>query len=211
MKKILLIMVVVLIGVNAFGDIIYEDGQEYTVDFTVDLFSEGYVYVRNNTVINIVDGADLFLSLGGSAIDSSVAFIKGGNVRNISSGGKSTVFISGGSLLSPGDYYFWDQSVIHIKGGLFSSDKPDEGLFPADTNLLDNSIIKFYGTDFSYRTETFYGTEYMFISGILESGDVLDNFRLNVGPDATVQFVPEPATLAMLALGGMFIRRRRAA
>lgn len=197
MKKILIVLVMLHVCI-AFGTVTYDDNLEHTIDFKIDLSTEGRVYVENNTIVNVVYGADLFLSLS----DHSTVNINGGKVWSLTSGNTSTAYIIGGDFLSPGDFYFGGNSVLHISGGLFTS---YGGGVVADTNLLENASMIFYGSNFSYTTE---GISY-FISGILENGDVLDDFWVRKGVDTTIEFVPEPCTLGMLALGGALIRRKR--
>ena len=205
MKKILLI-VIMLTVCRVYGDLIYDDNQEHTLDFVAEFSEEGLVYVRNNTIVNVVDGADISLRLR----DNSTAYIQDGILRSMTTSGTSTAYITGGDFYEGGDFYFRGDSTVHIKGGLFGQ-----------INLEQNASLIFYGSDFSYTDAS--GSSYpitsgiltggpgYYISGILESGDILDDFLVYVGPDASIQFVPEPCTLAMLALGGVLIRKRRAA
>ena len=202
--KNFLLMAVMLNACSAYGALVYDDNQEHIIDFVH--MTEG-VSVRNNTIVNVIDDAELYLTLS----DNAMVNIEGGEIWGLSMWGTSTAFITGGNFCYQRDYIFAGESVAQIKGGLFWS--YEEGVLSADTKVEQNATVIFYGSDFTYETVDRSPSinTYYYINGILESGDVLDNFRLSVGPDATVLFVPEPCTLAMLALGGVLIRRRRAA
>ena len=198
-----LLMVAMLAVSSAYGALVYDDNQEHTIDFS----TEDWVEVLNNTKLNVFDGADIHLGL----TDNAIGYIEGGEIRGLSMWGTSTAFITGGNFCYQRDYIFAGESVAQIKGGLFWS--YEEGVLSADTKVEQNATVIFYGSDFTYETVDRSPSinTYYYINGILESGDVLDNFRLSVGPDATVLFVPEPCSMILLGAGAVLIRRRRAA
>lgn len=199
MKKIMM-MIIFLAAANAYGSLVYDDNQEHTLDFVYESGSIiGFVAVGGSTTVNVIDGADFALIL---AYDS-VAYITGGKIRTLSTNGTSNAYITGGELNIGGDFYFRDNSVVNVKGGLLGT----------SMNLEQNASLIFYGTDFTYSVGSDGPARQKYlISGTLESGDILDDFKVYAwGEDASVQFVPEPATVGLLALGGMLIRRRRSA
>lgn len=176
---------------NVYGTLIYNDNGEHTIDFVEDAVCAG-----NNTTLNIVEGAETHLCIG----DNAIANIKGGIITAMGTYDTSTAFITGGDFRGNGDFYFRGDSTVHIKGGLFSSNIVLE---------LYRPTIIFYGTDLTHTITAIGDINRYGVSGILENGDVLDDLGVYVGPEASIQFVPEPATVAMLALGGLLIRRRR--
>jgi len=86
-----------------------------------------------------------------------------------------------------------------------------------------DSVITIHGSDFAIDGQLFgYGElTSMFrlaptvdpprqLTGTLLSGDLLDN-SFYIGSNASIVLIPEPATLLLLGLGGIFLRRRRKA
>jgi len=120
----------------------------------------------------------------------------------------SQINISGGSIADLGSY---DSSQVNITGGLIDSD-----LF-----LLDQSLIQIFGSDFAVDGQPFGFGELISIfggspknepwrrlTGTLLSGELIDcDFR--IGHDARIILtIPEPATVSLLSIGGLMLRKR---
>ena len=142
----------------------------------------------SNSEINIANG-----TVGVFCTDFSCVKITGGQIRPASG-------------FSP--YLYAHRSAeMHIYGGQFS------GVFTSDQSA---SII-FHGSDFKINGLAVTPGEYFasdFTSGLLtgklDSGALL-NHNFTISENASITLTPEPATLALLALGGLALLRRKRA
>jgi len=135
-----------------------------------------------------------------TTLNSSTVHFTGGIVNTLSVQNTSAVDISGMSRVS------WlgtfDTSMVHLSGG--TVDRLD---------AFENSAVTFYGKDFFLGTGLSLDGERVLGTGIL-SGRWLGGttWAVNItGNDsgATILLMPEPTTLALLALGGLLALRRR--
>jgi len=185
---------------------------------TVDISGgsiENYLWVYESGTVNMSDGSVPYLL----AYDTSNVDISGGSVSeslrvndnsnvDISSDGSvnylwvyesSTINISGGSVYCLPTYNY---SNVDISGGSVSI-----------LSARDTSEITFYGYDFrtlgglSFDGNRVLGTGTLvgrWFDGTLWSTNIETNQA-----DATILVVPEPATLLLLSLGMVMLRRKR--
>ncbi len=203
------------------GSIIYdiygwEDGRVTISGGNVGRSLNGY----DRALLTVDDGL-----IGGPliAMDESQIMVTGGSIDSfvraheegqiIVSGGTITDFlgasenshitISGGSVGS--FLYAHGNSEVIVSGGTFAD------YFWAQ----NNGLIILEGTDFAINGmpveyDDFAGDYTMFgtITGTLKNGDILNNtFQLYHEGDIT--FIPEPATIALLAFGVLALRKKR--
>jgi hypothetical protein len=145
---------------------------------------------------------------GGSAnwlytYDNSNVNISDGPVLYIQAHDSSTVNISGGSV--DGILTAYNTSAVNISGGSVGS------LYACDT-----SFVTFHGRDFSVHEGLWLEGDRVLGTGIL-TGEWADGtpWAVNIVENqagASILAIPEPATLSLLALGGIaLVRRRRVA
>ena len=179
-----LIILVLLLGMGwatAEGRIIYDDGGEHIIDFTIN----DDVEVRNSftgdpTKIHLVENGEIGDGL--FSTDDCEMIISGGHINDsIYADDNSIVNIYGGTI---GYMIFANHySSIYIYGYDFQID----GL-PVDYGELDVSGGRLTGT-------LFYG-------------DYIDN-NLDISSTASVALVPEPSTFILLGFGGLLLRKKK--
>lgn len=144
------------------------------------------------------DGAELF--------DNSTFDMTGGYIREIIPSGNVAFTMSGGSTLHIQTNY---SAIVYLDGTDF-----------VVTDLNNNSTALSAGDKLSdYSTFIENGTNDFLqgnISGILSDGTVLDiPYQIfNMGDSegiADIVIIPEPATLVVMSVGGLFLRRNRKA
>ncbi len=151
---------------------------------------------------------------------NNTAIVSGGELQNgVQIYGESYANISGGQIQR---VYARDDSDVDITGGLFT-----DGAFATNNAVLDitgglfdgtidvryNAVITIHGTGFNYpygEIPVNSGT----LTGMLDSGEAMNNdFSIShygAGYDgAAIVLVPEPATLLLLGLGAVMVRKRR--
>lgn len=130
--------------------------------------------------------------------DSEVA-VSGGDVDVLLAGGSSQVIVSGGAI-----------------GGDFGMLNPGYGV----VELSENAVFTISGSGFAVdgtlvgytEVSSVYGGEGLYepvrrLTGTLLSGELIDtDFR--IGHDATIVLIPEPASILLLGLGGLFLEVR---
>jgi hypothetical protein len=177
----------------------------------------------NNSVVNILGG---IIDGGLVAYDNSHVFIQGGifdhsvwardNSHLSISGGvispwiaayeSSRINISGGKIEQ--DLIVQNNSYIAITGGVIGSH-----IYMGLWDMPTKAVIEIYGSNFKINgVDVGYGEvieDSGRISGILQNGDVIDNTFMIYDSNAKIILVPEPASLLLLALGGIALRYRR--
>jgi len=197
------------------ADIVYDFGGEHDIDFEIN----DSIIITDNitaipTTVNLV--SDGILRYQAAVYDNSTFNIVGGLVSddvrvydnshvNISSGGiytydlegyqNSLITISGGSIARR--LYIEDNSQAFITGGTIGD----------IIDVYDNSIVTIEGTGFNYPYGAITNSTGI-LTGTLANGDLINN-HFYVHDNASIVLVPEPATLLLLGLGGLLIRKRR--
>ncbi len=206
--QIFIMMVTLLcVGASDVQALILNDGGVHTIDWTID----DWVWVEDSptddlTTLNLVNGGQITNSLnvfdysrvvisGGSigfelyTYDFSQATISGGSITyDLNASYDSKVFMSGGSVGDEIDVR--DNSEVTISGIDFEIDG-----VPVDYGQITTGSIDEFGN--------LTGT----LTGVLQSGDPLNNV-FYIQPDAFIFLVPEPATILLIGLGGLMLRRR---
>ena len=210
MKKIIIVTLamVLCVGTAEVSALILNDGGVHTVDWTID----EPVWVEDSptddpTTLNLVDGGEISDWL--SVFDYSQINISGGSIGwVVETYEYSQATISGGSIVN--SLYAFSESNVEISGGLIGD----------ELNVRDNSLVEIYGSNFAVDsipvgygqitvgTINELGMLTGTLTGILDSGELINN-AFNIDPDATIFLVPEPATLLLVGLGALCLRRRK--
>ena len=74
-------------------------------------------------------------------------------------------------------------------------------------DCYDDAVITLYGSNFNFPYGTITNSTGI-LTGTLSNGDLIDN-RFYVHDNASIVLVPEPATLLLLGLGGILLRRAK--
>ena len=228
-KFVIVLAVLFLCACPANSDIYLNDGQTHNIDYEIneDVFVD-YHTPEMYTTVNWLDGADSDDRLYG--YENSRINILGGFIRYLISCSSSKVNISGGRMGGySGFVESYHSSQMDISGGdimgLISSDSSRmnisggsiEGLW----HIRDQSIMQIFGSDFAINgqpvgygelTSIFGGSAWdeppRHLTGTLLNGDFIDNV-FYIGNEAKIILIPEPATLLLLGLGGILLRKRQ--
>ena len=213
MKKEKLIVTLLFLALNfsyisAVEIVTFDDNQTHNIDYPINDF----VSVEGtNTVVNWLTGAS---TTGLEVYGTSRIFVSGG-----STGYDLEAYEYGNVTLESGlvgdELGAYGHSQIIFKGG------------QVNTNLLVDSFgtLTIYGTNFFVDGVSigygelstllgggFYNEPKRHISGILSTGQTLDN-DFYIGGNGQIVLIhepiPEPCTLSLLALGAFFAGRRR--
>jgi len=201
-------------------------------------YKNSRISISGGTVRNLNSWDSSQVDVSGGSIyaylvscDSSQVDIFGGSICELCSYHSSQVDISGGSISEFGSY---DSSHVKISGGSISG----EWLRSYDTSqvdisggsigvdalfeLCDESMVQIFGYDFAVDGQPVgygeltsihgghpYNEPLRHLTGTLLSGEFIDkDFR--IGHDAKIVLtIPEPATVLLLGLGGLALRKRR--
>ncbi len=229
MKKLMFFCLVILCinSVAMAADVYIDDNTPHA--FNDDTYQGSSVWLDYNTanypgtLVNLVNGGvltDLW------AYNSSTVTMSGGLVgRYLGAWNDSTVTMSGGSV---GYLNVHENATVTVNGGTIGSvlEAYDDGTIYLDgigfevTDEDDNTTSLSYGnklSDFVSLIENGEHDYYFgFITGTLSAdGSALNSlFQIfNTGEYAgtgDIIIIPEPATLVLLGLGGLLLRKRRA-
>ena len=156
----------------------------------------GHVYAWHNSQVTISGGSMYQLH----ARHTSTVDMSGGTIDSVEASQAATVDISGGIVLR--DLTVHDTSIVDVSGGAVNH------LYAHDTSAVSFSARDFrLGGGLSFDGDRVLGT------GIL-SGEWFDGtpWAVNIehhDSGATILAVPEPASIALLALGGLAVMRRK--
>ena len=212
--------------------VIFEDGQEHTLDYTIDDFVEvrdggprglevpttlnvvtnGQVLALlncwDNSIVNVFDG---FLN-GAAGRENSHINVFGGEIRELLGDNNSQITVSSGTVNT--GIWTYDQSYAEVSGGLIPSVlvADDDSSIHLSGGVIDywlktrgNSEITIYGSGFNYS----YGSIPVssgHLTGTLANGDPIDN-DFHIYDNASIILIPEPATLLLLGFGAVIVRK----
>lgn len=159
----------------------------------------GFVFGYGSSQVNISGGhIDNWIN----SYDSSQVNISGGSIDDcLNSYNSSQVNISGGRI---GGFFSSGSSQVNISGGSIGG----------DLELWGQSQIKIFGSDFAVDglavgygelTSDVYGMRHL--TGTLLNGEPINN-NFQIGEDARIILIPEPASLALFVLGGLVLRKK---
>jgi len=166
--------------VNVSGGSVLSLDAYYSSTVNVSAGSVSFVDAYHSSTVDISAGS---VSRIDAYDESSTVNISGGSVGSVIAHDASTVDISGGSVSS---LYAYDDSAVDIHGYDF---RTTAGLTLDGDNVLGTGVLtgKWYGQDDTMWAMT---------------------ISTNAAA-ATIRVVPEPATLSLLALGGLAMLRRK--
>lgn len=216
------------IGTGDIYDYVYLENDGTVVDMTGGQIEDLWLYdesVFNMSGGNIIDGIDAhgssYFDMSNGTINAGSTIIlygdggrfSGGNVTAIvlKTGPFSTtqidggvlsfnifdingdITINGGVLTVNSKFYTAADSIIEIFGG---------SLTVNDLSFDQDSTMNIYGRDFNYNS----------VQKIL-TGNLLDDSYFSIGgvdqwEYDQINLVPEPTTLLLFGLGGLFLRKR---
>ncbi len=209
MRKIVLFIIstsLIATTGNVKGDITWNSGHH--------VFSEG-----SETFVNMFNDASAEISGGYiaefSMFDDTTADITGGQISILWGQGSSSVDVFTGSeidLLRPNDsstaivydgeinlLFTLGSSDTHLYGGLFTN----------GIDAVDSSIVNLYVESYDFDP-----TGGSFSNGLITGIWLLssESFSIELGAAGTINhinFIPEPASLLLLGLGAVMLRRKR--
>ena len=213
-------LLVLIVNSVSFGVIVYhDDGGSYLFNDNSTQYDWVYLdeFVANSpgTHADMVDGGSTVRLYGNN---TATIDMSGGSTGIFQLNGNASATISGGTIISSIQAY--DNSTIAISGG---------NLPPFNIKAYDNATIYLEGTGFeiggnslvdgdkvsdfaasngNYYSDTLSGTlaDGTYFSAIVQvwnTGDFAGTGDIIIGT------VPEPATMCLLGLGGLMLRRRR--
>lgn len=214
--------------------VIFGDGQEHTLDYTIDDFVEvrdgfideppevpttlnvvtnGQVLVLlncwGNSIINVFDG---FLN-GANGRENGLINVFGGEIGELLGYNNSQITFSSGTVNT--GIWTYDQSYAEVSGGSIPSVlvSNDDSRINLSGGVIDNwlraegnSNITIYGSEFNYS----YGLISVFsghLTGTLANGDPIDN-DFYIYDNASIILMPEPSTLLLFGLGVFMLKRK---
>lgn len=227
------VLVLSLVTPQIMGRVVFDDGQIHNIDYeindevfvdlaapemytTVNLLPGGNIYycleAYNNSRVNIYGGR-IGEALG--ADDSSQINISGGSIQYLDAEDSSEVTISGGFIEQ--NLYSIESSHVTVTGGSIGYEIiAGIPTHPHYGHYFDESIITFVGSNFAINGQSVnYGwySVFDYPSGGILTGTLANEVTLNnpffVREGSSIVLVPEPATILLLGLGAMMLRKKR--
>ena len=227
-KSILLILICVfcLRLPEAGAIVVFDDGLVHNIDSSLNDIVEVYdSSIGNPTIVNVLTGGVIkwqlkayensYINIWDGTLENDLWFydqsqinIYGGEIKtHISAYGSSQVSITGGEF---GENYNGDsilsrdESQITLSGGVLGLD--------TTFDTWENGKIIIQGLNFSLDYGIYKHSDFPsggHLTGIFANGDPIDN-DFSIENNATIVLsVPEPATLLLLGLGAVMLRRKR--
>jgi len=182
--------------------------------FIVSGGSVDWLFAYNFSTVNMSDGGTEKIY----AYNSSTVNMSDGGTEAIYAYNSSTVNMSYGCV----DEYLWahDSSNVNISGGNVdylgaddSSTVNISGGHMFGLGALNSSVVTFHGRNFRGSGGLILYGDSVLSTGTL-SGEWFDGTQwwVTIGhldPTATIRAIPEPATLLLLGLGAVMLRKRR--
>lgn len=208
---IVIISIVLCSGLpKVFGAIIISDGQTHNIDYAIDdsLWID-YEAPGVHTTVNMLDGSSIEYWLepyGDSRLNIIGSYSGRAGLRAFD---RSQVEIYAGWM---GDYLqAWDNTRINMSGGTLLNELVSD----------DSAVLTIHGSDFAVDGQPFgygeltsllggysYDEPVRHLTGTLANGESIDN-DFYIGKNASIVLIPEPATLLLLGLGAVMVRKRR--
>lgn len=184
--------------------------QDYTwINISAGSMFDG-LWASGNTQVTISGGSIGQPHYGLNASDSAQVTITGGLILGyLYASGNTQIAMSGGSIAA--HLRASGNSQVTFSGGTIG-----ETIY-AGSGYLPDACITFIGTDFAINgTPVGYGefdtrghdSIHGTLTGTLASGDYLNN-EFYIYGDSSIVLIPEPATLILLVLGGVMLRRKK--
>ena len=183
----------------------------------LNLLPGGLIYdvkVYDNSLLDVSGGES---NNGIEAYNSSKVYISSGGIpsyHSLKAYDSSSVYMTGGGIgyetaTGSGILYAYDNSNVYISGGYING----------GVRAFSGSTVTFIGADFIFGGVSVNYGEYDTngqdsvqapISWSLPNGDTFSyNVIFYEGATVVLAEVPEPATLLLFSLGGLFLRKRR--
>lgn len=208
MKKLIVFLVIGSLMPSVFASLDFNDGGNNIIDYVV---IDSSVLIDNDNLQSSPENYTFVELVDGGQIDSVYTYgysqlvISGGVVNaGILARGNSHIIMNGGTYMGEySDRNIYDDALLEVFGGDFAH------LWFASFG----GEIKIYGYDFTVTEEAYGHGELLYtFNGTLANGEIVSDLKVTGLPeDISLIEVPEPATLGLLALGGVLLRRRRAA
>lgn len=189
--KVIITIMLMLCGVYSVkADLAFDGGYNIYDD---SYGCHGEVWVENDAILDVI-GGDIF-QLG--TLDYSITNIYEGQIDRLLAKDNSIVNTYGGNVKQIINYY---SGMVNIYGGNIDQ-----------LSSIDNGVVSLYAYDILYHS-TGGGAlgNLAWIEGIYCRNNIPFSFCFsNEITYSHIRIIPEPITILLLGLGGLFLRRKR--